>query len=96
MAEKRPLDDEEKKKKAGRVAVDKLPHRMSGQRWPAREGFLRINCTSGAPGIWKQLSPMKLGPIRPSEHGWRHDEDPGEQLRGVEMPHQATNLENLW
>lgn len=92
------MDDASAKqpRKRGIVKVDKLPHRMSGQKWPEREGFQRINCTSGAPGIWSQLSPMKLGPVRVSEHGWKHSEDHGEQVHGVEMPLTASNLENLW
>jgi hypothetical protein len=80
----------------GRVVVDKLPGRYSGKKWPVRDGYYRVNCTSGAPGVWKQLSPMKLGPITVSRHGWNHKEDSGEQIYNVKMPLQATNLENTW
>jgi len=32
------------------------------------EGFVSVNVCSGAPGVWRQLSPMLLGPVRFEEH----------------------------
>ncbi len=83
--------------KVGQVRVDRLPNRMSGEKWPVLEGFAcRVNCTSGAPGLWKQLSPMKLGPIVVKDWGWKSEEDVGEQVYNIPLPKEATNLENLW
>jgi hypothetical protein len=86
---------------AGQVIVDKLPGRFSKnpdgtpKKWPDKEGFKRINVCSGAPGKWKQLSPMLLGPIDTDAWGWK-DDDTGERLRGVKRVRYAQNLENLW
>jgi len=70
----------------GKVSCDKLPHRFApksvDKSWPLREGYKNVNCCSAAPGINKQLSPMKLGP-----YTYEH---PGEGTFGI------TNLENLW
>jgi len=87
----------------GQVLVNKLPGRFAKDpttgkafKWPVVEGFKNINCTSGGQGIWWQLSPMYLGPIMVSEWGWSHATDYGEKTFGIEMPLQATCLENLW
>jgi hypothetical protein len=54
-------------KKRGNVRVDKLPYRWdssSGPKtWPVIPGYKNINVCSGSRGIYKELSPMLLGPI---------------------------------
>lgn len=86
----------------GHVAVDKLPHRFAkgpdgkGIPWPEKAGYSRINVCSGAPGINKQLSPMLLGPITVSQHGWSAATDPGKKHYDILMPGMSHNLENLW
>jgi len=49
------------------VRVNRLPHYRSktitDKRWPKIDGFRNINVCSSAHGIWKELSPMNLGPI---------------------------------
>lgn len=72
------------------VACNKLPPRFGGRpedrKWPVIPGFKNINVCSGSPGIWKFLSPMKLGPIMFVE----------KMPDGSEVKRTATNLENLW
>ena len=54
-------------KKRGNVRVDKLPYRWDPspdpKTWPVIPGYKNINVCSGSQGIYKQLSPMLLGPI---------------------------------
>lgn len=70
----------------GDVKCNKLPYRFSSNpKWPVIDGYKNINVCSSAQGIWKQLSPMLLGPVEFTEF-FPH---------GVEEI-QATNLENYW
>jgi hypothetical protein len=70
----------------GKVRCGKLQSRFApahvDKKWPAKEGYKNINCCSGAQGIFKFLSPMKLVPSV-----YEYD---GEETI------QATNIENLW
>ncbi len=56
-----------KTKKRGNVHVGKLPYRWDSspgpKTWPVIPGYKNINVCSGARGIYKELSPMLLGPI---------------------------------
>ncbi|EFC48496.1 predicted protein [Naegleria gruberi] len=72
-----------KRNSKGDVRCDKLPGRFSkgNKKWPIVTGYKNVNCCSGASGIFKELSPMKLGPYE-YEHG-------SEKCT-------ITNLENLW
>lgn len=70
------------------VKCNRLPHRFGpgDKKWPVVDGYRNINvCSSGA-GVWKQLSPMKLGPIEFTEI----------MADGSHRVFTATNLENLW
>lgn len=72
----------------GDVQCDRLPHRFRDEvkTWPVLDGYKNVNvCSSGA-GVWKQLSPMKLGPFRFTEF----------YADGSTADLSATNLENLW
>jgi len=55
-----------KLKKRGQIRCNKLPYRFSKVKektWPNVDGFKNINVCSGSTQIYKNLSPMKLGPI---------------------------------
>ena len=58
-------------KKRGNVRVGKLPYRWDpnpgSKKWPVVPGYKNINVCSGSQGIYKQLSPMRLGPIAGSQ-----------------------------
>ncbi|KAL0484431.1 Ldhc [Acrasis kona] len=75
----------------GRVRCNKLPHRfdktLKDKSWPVVKGFKNINVCSGAPGAYKNLSPMKLGPI---EYNLKDDGN------GEEGTILIKNLENCW
>ncbi len=49
------------------VRVDKLPYRWDPtpgpKKWPVIPGYKNINVCSGSRGIYRELSPMRLGPI---------------------------------
>jgi hypothetical protein len=67
------------------VRCDKLPHRFSGQKWPHKEGWKNINVCSGSAQIFRELSPMKLGPIVYDLSS-----------EGKQGTLTALNLENCW
>ena len=56
-----------KNKKRSDVRVDKLPYRWDPtpgpKTWPVVPGYKNINVCSGSRGIFRNLSPMLLGPI---------------------------------
>ena len=70
------------------VRCNRLPYRFGTgeKKWPVIHGFRNINVCSSGQGVWKQLSPMKLGPILFDEH----------YPDGSVVEKTATNLENLW
>jgi hypothetical protein len=76
--------ENKKDKIPGKIRANKLPHRLDksikDKSWPKADGYKNIGVCSGSPGIFKELSPMKLGPIKHDEAG---------------LP-AAKNLENLW
>jgi len=82
----------------GRVRVDRQPGRFEGKKWPQHKGFTRFSVCSGASGIWKTLSPMRLGPVDLKEVmcDFKKEEDPGYIHYGVEPPEKVTSIENLW
>eukprot|EP01027_Heterolobosea_sp_BB2_P014653 GEZU01021019.1.p1 GENE.GEZU01021019.1~~GEZU01021019.1.p1 ORF type:complete len:358 (+),score=89.05 GEZU01021019.1:60-1133(+) len=98
----RSVMEAQKKNKAagvrGKIWVDHLPGRFSGRKWPMKPGFKNVNVCSGAAGIWKQLSPMKLGPIKIGEYLNENQQakDKGMSAYKVPMPETAQNMENLW
>ena len=65
------ITDNIKNKKRGLVRVNRLIHfrDRSGisKRWPVIPGFKNINVCSGSQGIFKELSPMRLGPVAGSQ-----------------------------
>jgi hypothetical protein len=70
----------------GEVRVGKLPFfrgRSGDKTWPLIPGFKNVNVCSGAAGIYKELSPMKLGPICISDN-WTCGKI------------NVKNIENLW
>lgn len=75
----------------GKVRCGKLVHRFdtsgADKNWPTVDGYMNINVCSNAPGIYKNLSPMILGPI------YYNTADEGDQTPVVL---KAKKLENLW
>ncbi len=88
--------------KRGQVRVDKLPGRFARDeqgkpcKWPSLESYVRVNVCSSAKGMWKQLSPMLLGPINVNSLGYRWSDDEGHTLHKVPLPQLISNVENLW
>lgn len=85
------------------VVVAKLPGRFAKNangepmKWPVKEGYSRVNVCSSSPGASKQLSPMLVGPVDIEKYiGIKLNEDEGFKRYGIELPRQATNVENLW
>jgi hypothetical protein len=86
---KRKTKKNKKKNKKGKIRCNKLPYRFSkgNKLWPNRRGYKNINVCSGSTQIYKELSPMKLGPIKDIKVvGFN------KKIYKIE----AKNLENLW
>jgi hypothetical protein len=85
---------QEKNKKdgvRGKIRCGKLVHRfdksVDDHSWPMVDGYMNINCCSSAPGDYKNLSPMRLGPFYYKTE-WE-GATPSETIK-------AENLENFW
>lgn len=67
-AEKRTIKISHKR---GNIRVGKLPYRWDPspgpKTWPVIPGYKNINVCSSARGIFKELSPMYLGPVEDSQ-----------------------------
>ena len=85
---KRATKANRKSKSRGSVRCNKLPFRFSKgpKTWPNVDGFMNVNVCSGSNQIYKELSPMKLGPIEVNVVNSRNKI----KIR------TAKNLENLW
>lgn len=83
--------ENKKNGRRGTVVCNKLPHRFDktlvDKKWPVVKGYKNINVCSAAPGAYKFLSPMKLGPIK-----YNLEDD----KRGETGVVKIKNLENCW
>lgn len=83
----------------GQIRIDRLPPRFAkgiSKKWPVVAGFKNVNVCSSAPGFWKELSPMLLGPIPLRQWGIDPETDRSKVLHGVSVPEKCLKMENVW